>query len=94
MPKSVIGAQLVTTSGVMSVCRENRAFNTFVSESLGRFTRKDWGSLPEEDRLLNEAALGNDGDRLFAKYKHVEGDIYIITEADSSVTTILFADEY
>ena len=52
-----------------------------------------WGDLEEDDERANEDAL-TDGTRIFSAYL-IEGEkIYIITEADRSHTTILFATEY
>jgi hypothetical protein len=71
----------------------NAQFCEVVSSSIKRYANGDWGDLWEEDRLANEAAL-IDGERIFARYNSKYGTIYIITEWDRSVTTILFADEY
>ena len=96
MPKSILGAQTILTSAIDNACSESAAFNKFVSDSVGRFKNKDWGDLPSEDAAMNDAALGYEQDRLFAKYTNTVGgeDIYIITEWDSSVTTILFVSDY
>jgi hypothetical protein len=71
----------------------NAQFCEVDSSSIKRYANGDWGDLWEEDRLANEAAL-IDGERIFARYNSKYGTIYIITEWDRSVTTILFADEY
>ena len=54
----------------------------------------DWGDLDAEDKQRNEEAL-NDGTRILSCY-HVGGGrrIYIITEADRSLTTALLPEEY
>jgi hypothetical protein len=54
----------------------------------------DWGDVCEGDRQENEFALKN-GLRLFSVY-HLENGtkIWIITEADRSVTTLLLPREY
>lgn len=52
-----------------------------------------WGEVPHEDGLANEAALEN-GDRIMSVYHFGEDRLWIITEADRSVTTILTPDEY
>lgn len=52
-----------------------------------------WGDLEEDDKRANDDAL-TDGTRIFSAYL-IEGEkIYIITEAERSHTTILFATEY
>ncbi len=54
----------------------------------------DWGDLDAGDKQANEDALGH-GTQIFSAY-HLTGDrkIYVITEADRSMTTVLFATEY
>ena len=61
------------------------AYNSYITGS--------WGTLGEADKQANEEAIENGG-RILARYKTSQGDIYIITEADRSGTTILFCDEY
>ena len=55
----------------------------------------DWGEeLCAEDKAANEQAL-KDGSRLLSCYRTPAGDrLYIITEWDRSMTTILLPDEY
>ena len=55
----------------------------------------DWGDLCKEDKALNDSALANGNDRILSSYTN-ENDvkIWIITEWDRSVTTILFPEEY
>jgi hypothetical protein len=63
-------------------------------EFLLRHKNKDWGELPDEDRLANEQAL-RDGTRLFSAYStRREEKLWVITEADRSATTILTPGEY
>lgn len=61
---------------------------------LARHLHGDWGSLPVEDKTANELALLT-GKRLLSSYD-LPGDarIWIITEADRSVTTILLPEDY
>ena len=55
----------------------------------------DWGDeLCAEDKAANEQAL-KDGSRLLSCYRTPAGDrLYIITEWDRSVTTIMLPSEY
>ena len=54
----------------------------------------DWGDLCEEDKQANEEALA-EGFRILSCYQVGDGKrIYIITEADRSVTTVLLPEEY
>src|SRR5687768_6977169 len=61
------------------------------------FTRHalgDWGELDDEDRRENERSLV-EGFRLLSAYHTNDGTrIWIITEADRSVTTLLLPEEY
>ena len=61
---------------------------------LARHARGDWGDLCEEDVEVNEIALRADL-RLFSSYNLPdELAIWIITEADRSVTTVLLPSDY
>ena len=86
--------QIVMTRGVNDEIAENTPFSKFVPNSLKRHARCDWGDLGKEDTASNNSALKTGG-RLFSAYIE-EGlqKIWIITEWDRSVTTILFPDEY
>ena len=55
----------------------------------------DWGEeLCDEDKQANEHSL-KDGSRLLSCYRTPAGDrLYIITEHDRSMTTILLPSEY
>ena len=55
----------------------------------------DWGDeLCAEDKAANEQAL-KDGSRLLSCYRTPAGDrLYIITEWDRSMTTIMLPSEY
>ncbi|WP_186125964.1 hypothetical protein [Burkholderia gladioli] len=61
---------------------------------LARHIHGDWGKLPAEDLAANELALLT-GQRLLSSYD-LPGDrkIWIITEADRSLTTILLPEDY
>jgi hypothetical protein len=60
-----------------------------------RHSMGDWGeALCEEDRRLNDDAIHN-GDRLLSAYSLRDGvKLWIITESDRSVTTLLLPEEY
>ncbi len=61
---------------------------------LSRHIHGDWGSLSVEDQTANELALLT-GKRLLSSYDLPDGrKVWIITEADRSVTTILLPDDY
>ncbi len=63
-------------------------------EFLGRHARGDWGDLCAEDRRENALAL-RAGHRLMSAYTLRNGQkLWIITESDRSVTTLLLPHEY
>jgi hypothetical protein len=86
--------QTVMTRGVNDLVAENTAFAKLVVQSLVRHAAGDWGDLSTEDKAENDRSL-KEGLRLLSAYEN-EGlpKIWIITEADRSVTTVLFPDEY
>ena len=53
----------------------------------------DWGDLDAGDKAANEDALSN-GTRIFSGYLISNRKIYVITESDRSLTSVLFASEY
>lgn len=86
--------KIVVTRAVNDLIADNEEFAMFVFLSLNRHLAGDWGELYDEDRDANETALLN-GERLFSAYKQ-DGvpPVWIVTEQDRSVTTLLFPDEY
>jgi hypothetical protein len=61
--------------------------------NLARHSSEDWGNLDEGDRWENEWALRNDW-RVLSSYPVGEKTVWVITEANRSVTTILLPEEY
>ena len=54
----------------------------------------DWGELMPDDCTLNDDAVKY-GDRILSAYKlGAGGRLWVITEADRSVTTLLLPSEY
>ena len=86
--------KIVMTRGINNEIADHAYFSKFVLNSLKRHAQCDWGDLGKEDTASNDGAVENGG-RLFSSYIE-EGlkKIWIITEWDRSVTTILFPDEY
>ena len=59
-----------------------------------RHQEGDWGDLCEEDAQANPDAI-EQGDRILSAYKLEGGQkLWVITEADRSVTTLLLPEEY
>jgi hypothetical protein len=84
--------QLVMTIGVDDLVRQGR-LNP--APFLRRHLHGDWGDLSDGDRQLNDAALKSCEDRLFSSYQVTPNlKLWIITEWDRSVTTLLLPSEY
>jgi hypothetical protein len=71
----------------------NTIFAGEVAYAVSCFFKHDWGDACKSDCLLNDEALVN-GDRIVALYNTSKGKVFIITEVDRSITTILFDYEY
>lgn len=94
MKKLFDPGRIVATRGVINTVPP-QVIRTVVSRHLNG----DWGDLCEEDKRLNEEALKSGKDRLFSHYR-LDDDggeplrLYVITEADRSLTTVLLPEEY
>lgn len=91
--------QTVQTAGIAHECNNDPVFMHNVRAAFARYVKKDWGDLGDEDKKMNDDAVKNGDDRILAAYNlpTSQGEtkkVYIITECDRSVTTVLFADEY
>lgn len=90
-PGKVELGQLVATPGSLHVLE---SAGHIPPEFLLRHKHGDWGELEEEDRQANEAALSQ-GSRLLSAYQtRREEKLWVITEWDRSVTTLLLPAEY
>ena len=62
--------------------------------ALRRHAWGDWGEVCREDKDANEEAL-REGFRLMSVYRSWAGEkFWVITEADRSITTVLFPEDY
>ena len=83
--------RIVATPGALALLEEAKRSP---SEFLSRHLRGDWGELCQEDKTENELSLKH-GFRLLSSYQVTDRNkIWIITEADRSVTTLLLPEEY
>ena len=82
--------RVVATPGALNLLRKSGG-HPF--DLLARHAAGDWGDLCAFDRRQNEIAL-RDGYRVLSSYETMAGRVWIITEADRSVTTILLPEEY
>ncbi len=82
--------QVVATPGALQLLDDSGEDPLYY---LARHASGDWGELDPHDRKENELSLRH-GWRLVSRYPVGEGVVWIITEADRSVTTILLPEEY
>ncbi len=82
--------RIVATTGALKVLVETGEDPLSL---LSRHCSGDWGEIDKHDRRENERSLKN-GWRVLSAYLIGERKVWIITEADRSVTTILLPEEY
>jgi hypothetical protein len=82
--------RLVATPGALELLSEVREDPL---RYLARHASGDWGDLDAHDRRENERSLRH-GWRVLSSYPVGNKTVWIITEADRSVTTILLPEEY
>ena len=84
--------QIVATPGALAALA--KAGQTPL-DFLTRHVCGDWGELDPHDQKENELGLKR-GFRLLSSYRTSSGDtkVWVITEADRSVTTVLLPEEY
>jgi len=83
--------EIVATPGALSVLEKSGQppLLFLIRHAIG-----DWGEVCNEDWMANDEGLANGG-RLLSAYKTTLGErIWVITEWDRSVTTLLLPDEY
>lgn len=82
--------QLVATPGALLLAQ---GIDLDLFSLLARHLVGDWGDICTSDKAENELSLENDF-RLLSAYNTPAGTMWIITEADHSVTTFLLPEEY
>ena len=95
-PRFILG-KIVSTQGALAACSQS-----YMLDCLSRHQRGDWGCACAEDRATNAEAV-TAGMRIISSYpidpaKPCQGwgdnTLWVITEADRSVTTLLLPSEY
>jgi hypothetical protein len=89
--------RIIQTRGVYDRIDSDPLFMLFVICCLKRYEDCDWGEICDDDKAQSDLAVKDGGLRIFASYKdkyRKDWNIWIITEADRSHTTVLFPDEY
>src|ERR1700674_6025753 len=82
--------QIVATPGALALLEQAKQLPL---EFVSRHLRGDWGDLCQDDKTENELSLKY-GFRLMSSYQVTDTErLWIITEADRSVTTLLLPAE-
>jgi hypothetical protein len=91
MPLFPLGEIVSTPGAVQALTRERSDFLEF----LRRHVSGDWGDLCDDERRENELSV-KEGFRTLSAYRLTRTGVklWVITEADRSVTTFLLPDEY
>lgn len=88
--------KVVMTKGICKRCKDSPTFSFLVQKALSMHAEGNWGDLSDEDWEVNQQAL-QDGDTILSSYwmdYENKEKIWIITEGDRSVTTVLLPEEY
>jgi hypothetical protein len=84
-----LSGRMVATPGVRELLGIDE-----IETALKRHLNGDWGDIPAEDKERNERAL-REGGGLMSVYQARSGErVWVITEHDRSVTTLLLPSEY
>lgn len=89
--------QIVATQGALAALKDAQQS---AIPFLQRHQSGDWGEICEDDKKLNDEAVAHEGDadqqqRVLSCYRTAKNErLWIITEWDRSVTTILLPEEY
>jgi hypothetical protein len=95
-PRFRLGRLVATPGAIAAMQRSQQDPLVF----LNRHRRGDWGDLDASDKAMNDQAISHESnperrDRVLSAYHTGAGEkIWIITEQDRSVTTILMPEEY
>lgn len=82
--------QIVATPAALEVTNDEER-HTFLS----RHCRGSWEECPPEDRLSNHRAVLSGEDRIISSHRTALGiTVWVITEWDRTVTTLLLPSDY
>ena len=82
--------QVVATQGCLELLEKH---GKTASEFIHRHVMGDWGVVDSEDAQLNQDAV-QEGSRILSVYEVGDERVWVITEWDRSVTTLLLPSEY
>ncbi len=86
--------RVLMTAGVSALLDKHPLVGHLHSQQiLARHSSGDWGDVDAEDKATNDRAV-EDGERIVSAYKLYGEKVWIITEWDRSVTTLLLPSEY
>ena len=89
-PLFPLGRIVATPGALDALARANQSPQEF----LNRHVTGEWGELGEEDKAENNYSLKH-GFRILSSYKTAAGEkLWLITESDRSLTTLLQPEEY
>lgn len=89
-PRFALGTVVATPGAYHAIINANDSFSPY----LERHMSGDWGDLNDYDKGQNELSVEH-GLRVLSSYVLEDGvKIWVITEADRSVTTMLLPEEY
>jgi len=91
-PLFELGA-VCASQGVADLVGNDLRLNADMAQCFARHAMGDWGDGYQEDHETNAMSLKHGG-RLMSVYTLAGKPVWIFTEADRSVTTILLPDEY
>jgi hypothetical protein len=84
---------LYVTSAVKAWRDSDELRPMLVLIALSQHEHGKWGDVDAHDRAVNDDAV-RDGGRVLSAWKIDDRRIWIISEADRSVTTVLFPEDY
>lgn len=85
----------VMTQGIANILGDGKICEELL-DAFGRYTKCDWGDIPEEDKALNDSAVETGEGRILAAYEISKERVWIITDFgdEGNVTTMLLPEEY
>jgi len=85
--------RIVATPGAVELIERVRDSNFLFLSLLLRHRKLEQGLLCDEDHKANKEAV-KEGERILSAFPVQDSKVWIITEADRSVTTFLLPEEY
>lgn len=90
-PVQFVTGQVVASPGALRLLEQHEVLPT---QLIARHVRGDFGIVPEVDADSNRSAIKHGRARILSSYQVGAGRVWLITERDRSVTTILSPDDY